>query len=102
MAKPRSCIGYVRVNPLSTDFGYGDILAVVGPNIDGIVLPKVESADRVQAVSEAIAELEHSDLIRETFGEHLFEQYLAGRRQEWNEYRLSVSQWELERYLPIY
>ena len=31
MAKPRSCIGYVRVNPLSTDFGYGDILAVVGP-----------------------------------------------------------------------
>jgi glutamine synthetase len=54
------------------------------------------------SLGEAIAELEHSDLIRETFGEHLFEQYLNGRRQEWNEYRLSVSQWELDRYLPIY
>lgn len=54
------------------------------------------------SLGEAIAELEHSELVRETFGEHLFGQYLEGRRQEWDEYRLSVSQWELERYLPIY
>src|ERR1700684_1880361 len=44
MTRPRAGIGYVRVNPLSTEFGYGDIVAVVGPGVDGIVLPKVESA----------------------------------------------------------
>ena len=54
------------------------------------------------SLGEAIGELEHSPLVRETFGDHLFEQYLAGRRHEWDEFRLSVSQWELERYLSIY
>src|SRR6202789_1643248 len=58
MAKPRSCIGYVRVNALSTDFGYGDILAVVGPDIDGIVLPKVESAQELRTADWLIAQIE--------------------------------------------
>jgi glutamine synthetase len=54
------------------------------------------------SLGEAISELEGSALVRETFGDHLFERYLDGRRQEWDEYRLSVSEWELERYLSIY
>ncbi|MDW8325167.1 MAG: type I glutamate--ammonia ligase [Anaerolineales bacterium] len=54
------------------------------------------------SLGEAIEELKKSELVRRTFGDHLFERYLEGRIQEWNEYRLSVSQWELERYLPIY
>lgn len=54
------------------------------------------------SLGEAIDELKGSDLVRRTFGDHLFERYLEGRIQEWDEYRLSVSQWELERYLPIY
>ncbi len=54
------------------------------------------------SLGEAIEELRGSDLMRRTFGDHLFERYLEGRQQEWDEYRLSVSQWELERYLPIY
>src|ERR1700744_5595479 len=58
MAKPRSCLGYVRVNPLSTDFGYGDILAVVGSDIDGIVLPKVESAQELCTADWLITQIE--------------------------------------------
>jgi glutamine synthetase len=54
------------------------------------------------SLGEAIEELKGSELMRRTFGDHLFERYLEGRIQEWDEYRLSVSQWELERYLPIY
>lgn len=54
------------------------------------------------SLGEAIEELKNSELVRRTFGDHLFERYLEGRVQEWDEYRLSVSQWELERYLPIY
>lgn len=58
MTRPRSCIGYVRVNPLSTEFGYGDIVAVVGPGVDGIVLPKVESAQELATADWLIAQIE--------------------------------------------
>ncbi len=39
---PRTGLGYVRVNAASTEFGYGDIVAVVQKGVDGIILPKVE------------------------------------------------------------
>jgi glutamine synthetase len=54
------------------------------------------------SLGEAIAELEGSELVRGTLGDHLFERYVEAKRQEWDEYRISVSQWELERYLPVY
>jgi len=54
------------------------------------------------SLGEAITELRGSALVREAFGDHLFERYLEGRRQEWDEYRISVSQWELDRYLGVY
>lgn len=54
------------------------------------------------SLGEAIDELRRSALIQATFGDHLFERYLEGRTQEWDDYRISVSQWELDRYLPIY
>jgi len=58
MTRPRAGIGYVRVNPLSTEFGYGDIVAVVGPGLDGIVLPKVESAQELATADWLIAQIE--------------------------------------------
>jgi citrate lyase subunit beta / citryl-CoA lyase len=58
MTRPRACAGYVRVNPLSTEFGYGDIVAVVGPGVDGIVLPKVESAQELATADWLIAQIE--------------------------------------------
>lgn len=55
---PRRGLGYVRVNATTTEFGYGDIVAVVQRGVDGIILPKVESADEVKAVDWVIANLE--------------------------------------------
>jgi glutamine synthetase len=54
------------------------------------------------SLGEAIEELKKSELMKTTLGEHAFERYVDGRVQEWDEYRLYVSQWELDRYLPIY
>ena len=54
------------------------------------------------SLGEAIDELEGSALARATLGDHLFDRYVEAKRQEWDEYRLSVSGWELDRYLPIY
>jgi citrate lyase subunit beta/citryl-CoA lyase len=55
---PRRSLGYIRVNATSTEFGYGDILAVVAKGVDGIILPKAESADEIKAVDWVITNLE--------------------------------------------
>lgn len=39
------------------------------------------------SLGEAIEELKRSELVRATFGDHLFERYLEGRIREWDEYR---------------
>jgi citrate lyase subunit beta / citryl-CoA lyase len=55
---PRACRGYVRVNGLDTGFTFGDLEAVVAPGVDGIVLPKVESATDLAKLDWLMAELE--------------------------------------------
>jgi glutamine synthetase len=54
------------------------------------------------SLGEAIEELKRSELVRAALGDHLFESYIEAKTQEWDEYRISVSDWELKRYLPIY
>jgi glutamine synthetase len=36
-----------------------------------------------------------------TLGEHMFKRFVEIKRKEWDEYRVQVSQWELQRYLSI-
>jgi citrate lyase subunit beta/citryl-CoA lyase len=55
---PRICRGYIRVNSIDTEFCFDDIEAVVGPWLDGIMLPKVERAADLQAVDWMMASLE--------------------------------------------
>jgi citrate lyase subunit beta/citryl-CoA lyase len=55
---PRRSLGYVRVNAMSTEWGYGDIVAVVAKGVDGIVLPKLETVDEIRAADWLIANLE--------------------------------------------
>ena len=50
-------------------------------------------------LSEALDELEKDDLVRETLGEHLFEHFVAAKREEWLDYIKHVSPWEVDRYL---
>jgi glutamine synthetase len=50
---------------------------------------------------EAIQELEQSALVRETLGEHIYEKLLENKRIEWDEYRIHVTGFEVERYLPM-
>ena len=53
-------------------------------------------------LSEALDELEKDDLVRETLGEHLFEHFVAAKREEWHDYIKHVSPWEIDRYLGMY
>jgi len=51
-----------------------------------------------QTMGEALEELAHGDVIRETLGDYIFDQLLAVKRAEWGEYRRHVSSWEHMRY----
>jgi glutamine synthetase len=53
-------------------------------------------------LSEALDQLEKSDLMRETLGDHIFDHFLAAKREEWDSYIRHVSPWEIERYLNAY
>jgi glutamine synthetase len=53
-----------------------------------------------ETLGEAIEVLAESDLVKTALGEHIFPRYVDLKREEWEEYRVQVSRWELERYLP--
>jgi len=53
------------------------------------------------SLDEAIKVMEKSELVAETLGEHVFDYFLRNKRSEWEEYRRQVTQWELDRYLPV-
>jgi glutamine synthetase len=52
-------------------------------------------------LGEAIELTAESELVLRTFGEHIFNRYVEIKRQEWEDYRVQVTQWELDRYLSI-
>jgi glutamine synthetase len=60
-----------------------------------------DSATLPANLNEAIATMEKSELVRETLGESVFEYVLRNKRAEWLDYRRQVSQYELDRYLPV-
>jgi glutamine synthetase len=50
---------------------------------------------------EAIQLTEKSELVRETLGDHIFHKFIENKNIDWDQYRTHVSQFELEKYLPI-
>ncbi len=62
-----------------------------------------EGIDSLPAsLEEAIDEMEKSELIRETLGEHVFTKYIEAKRKEWEDYRTKITPWEIEHYLTKY
>ena len=52
-------------------------------------------------LGDAIDKFEASELMREVLGDHIHEFYVKNKRAEWDEYRLQVTEWELNRYLSV-
>ncbi|HKG02045.1 MAG TPA: glutamine synthetase family protein [Conexibacter sp.] len=52
-------------------------------------------------LGEAIELTAESELVLRTLGEHMFNRFVEIKRQEWDDYRVQVTQWELDRYLPV-
>ena len=70
---------------------------------------EMDEAARVEAgieslpgnLFEAIKEVEKSELVRETLGDHIFNKFIENKKIEWDSYRTHVSRFEIEKYLPI-
>ncbi len=53
------------------------------------------------SLNEALQNTEKSELVKETLGDHVFNAFMDNKKAEWDAYRINVTKWELDRYLPI-
>ena len=53
-----------------------------------------------RTLDEALSVMEHSELVAQTLGEHVFEWFLRNKRSEWDDYTRQITPFELVRYLP--
>jgi glutamine synthetase len=67
--------------------------------------PEELAAEQIRSLpgslNEAVLEMERSELVAETLGEHVFEWFIRNKRAEWTAYKTHISQFELQRYLPL-
>jgi glutamine synthetase len=54
-----------------------------------------------ESLGEAIEEMAGSALVEKALGSHIFSRYVELKREEWLEYRVQVTPWEIEQYLPV-
>lgn len=51
---------------------------------------------------QAMEEFKSDPLMAEVLGEHTYKRYIEAKAAEWDEYRLQVTPWEIEKYLAMY
>jgi glutamine synthetase len=50
----------------------------------------------------AVKELRKDKLVQAALGEHTYERYIEAKTKEWDEFRIQVTKWELDKYLETY
>jgi len=50
---------------------------------------------------EAIQATEKSELVREALGDHVFNHFIGNKKVEWDRYRIQITSYEIENYLPV-
>ncbi|NTU48454.1 MAG: glutamine synthetase, partial [Syntrophobacteraceae bacterium] len=51
---------------------------------------------------EAIVECEKSRLVQDAIGDHIFHKFIENKKIEWETYRIQVTSYEIDRYLPMF
>lgn len=52
-------------------------------------------------LNEALQYFSSSALMKEVVGDELFAKLIEAKEREWNEYKMKITAWELDKYLPI-
>jgi glutamine synthetase len=71
-------------------------------HLDPTVAAAREVATLPGSLGQALAAMQADPLIAEALGEHVFDRFVEAKRQEWDSYRVEVSDWEVDRYLATY
>ncbi len=50
-------------------------------------------------LGEALQRLAEDEVVREALGDHVYRAFVRAKQAEWDDYRIRVTEWELERYL---
>lgn len=54
------------------------------------------------SLEEAVREMSGNVVVKEALGGHIFEKFVEAKTLEWDDYRIQVYPWEIERYLANY
>jgi glutamine synthetase len=50
---------------------------------------------------EAVQKVSKSSLVKDALGDHIFEKFIENKIKEWDNFRIHVSQYEIDTYLPV-
>jgi len=50
---------------------------------------------------EAIQSLSEDDIVKEALGSHIFEKFVELKKREWDDFRMAVTEWEINRYIKM-
>jgi len=54
-----------------------------------------------ESLGHALSLMEESDLLKETLGDHVYNNFLHVKQTEWEKYRTQVTPWEIKKYLQV-
>jgi glutamine synthetase len=54
-----------------------------------------------ESLGHALAITKESELVKKILGEHIFKRFIEQKQREWDDYRIQVTSYELNKYLPI-
>ena len=53
------------------------------------------------SLGEALDEMEKNNIVKDALGEHAFNNFIRAKKAEWDDYRIRVTPWEIDRYLEM-
>ncbi|MBS3122347.1 type I glutamate--ammonia ligase [Candidatus Woesearchaeota archaeon] len=53
------------------------------------------------SLQQALKELKNDEVVKDALGKYTYEKYVEAKLEEWDEFRIYVTDWEIERYLKM-
>jgi glutamine synthetase len=58
-------------------------------------------ANLPENLKDALKALKRNEVVRDALGVHVYEKFVAAKTKEWDDFRTSVTEWEIKKYLKV-